>query len=106
MAGSVSLVGFGLERAIEVTSGAAWLWRLQHDFDPSRREQVEPTTLRRISHACRRANFLDPRRRITSTGSINHLLGSTAAREAPAIAAERCESCRAVGAPNTASRWA
>jgi divalent metal cation (Fe/Co/Zn/Cd) transporter len=46
IAGSVSLVGFGLDSLIEVTSGAALLWRLHHDLDPSRREQVERSTLR------------------------------------------------------------
>ena len=46
IAGSVSLVGFGLDSAIEVVSGAALLWRLHHDFNPSGREQVERTTLR------------------------------------------------------------
>src|SRR5436309_9571544 len=46
IAGSVSLIGFGLDSIIEVTSGAALLWRLHHDLDPSRREQVERTTLR------------------------------------------------------------
>src|SRR5882724_6140873 len=45
-AGSVSLVGFGLDSLIEVTSGAALLWRLQHDLDPSRRENIERKTLR------------------------------------------------------------
>ena len=44
--GSVSLIGFGLDSLIEVTSGAALLWRLHHDLDHSRREQVERTTLR------------------------------------------------------------
>src|SRR4051794_22162705 len=46
IAGSVSLIGFGLDSIIEVTSGAALLWRLHHDLDPSRRERVERTTLR------------------------------------------------------------
>jgi divalent metal cation (Fe/Co/Zn/Cd) transporter len=46
IAGSVSLVGFGLDSLIEVTSGAALLWRLHYDLNPSRREQVERTTLR------------------------------------------------------------
>jgi divalent metal cation (Fe/Co/Zn/Cd) transporter len=46
IAGSVSLVGFGLDSAIEVASGAALLWRLHHDVNPSRREQVERATLR------------------------------------------------------------
>jgi divalent metal cation (Fe/Co/Zn/Cd) transporter len=46
IAGSVSLVGFGLDSIIEVASGAAMLWRLHHDLDHSRLEQVERTTLR------------------------------------------------------------
>src|SRR5712664_3337499 len=45
-AGSVSLIGFGLDSLIEVTSGAALLWRLRHDLDPSRREDIERKTLR------------------------------------------------------------
>lgn len=45
IAGSVSLVGFGLDSVIEVTSGTALLWRLHHDLDASRRERVERTTL-------------------------------------------------------------
>jgi divalent metal cation (Fe/Co/Zn/Cd) transporter len=44
--GSVSLVGFGLDSVIEVASGFALLWRLHHDLNQSRREQVERTTLR------------------------------------------------------------
>jgi divalent metal cation (Fe/Co/Zn/Cd) transporter len=51
IAGSVSLIGFGLDSLIEVTSGAALLWRLRHDLDVSRREQVERTTLRLVG-AC------------------------------------------------------
>src|SRR5579862_7464038 len=46
IAGSVSLVGFGLDSMIEVTSGAALLWRLHHDLNESRREAVERITLR------------------------------------------------------------
>jgi divalent metal cation (Fe/Co/Zn/Cd) transporter len=46
IAGSVSLVGFGLDSLIEVASGAAMLWRLHHDLNPTRREKVERTTLR------------------------------------------------------------
>lgn len=44
-AGSVSLIGFGLDSVIEVASGATLLWRLHHDFNASRREHVERTTL-------------------------------------------------------------
>jgi divalent metal cation (Fe/Co/Zn/Cd) transporter len=46
IAGSVSLIGFGLDSGIEVASGVALLWRLHYDLDRSRREQVERTTLR------------------------------------------------------------
>ena len=51
IARSVSLVGFGLDSLIEVTSGAALLWRLHHDLDLSRREQVERAALRAVG-AC------------------------------------------------------
>jgi divalent metal cation (Fe/Co/Zn/Cd) transporter len=46
MAGSIALVGFGFDSLIEVTSGAALLWRLHLDADESRRERVEAITLR------------------------------------------------------------
>jgi hypothetical protein len=46
IAGSVSLIGFGLDSVIEVASGAALLWRLHHDLSAIQREQVERTTLR------------------------------------------------------------
>jgi len=46
IAGSVALVGFGFDSAIEVISGAALLWRLHADVDEQRRERVEQLTLR------------------------------------------------------------
>jgi divalent metal cation (Fe/Co/Zn/Cd) transporter len=46
LAGSVSLVGFGMDSLIEVTSGAALLWRLSHEFNPERREFAERAALR------------------------------------------------------------
>ncbi len=45
-AGSVSLIGFGFDSLIEVTSGAAVLWRLHRDRDSARRERAERATLR------------------------------------------------------------
>ena len=39
IAGSIALVGFGLDSVIEVASGAALLWRLHHDLDHSCRDQ-------------------------------------------------------------------
>jgi len=48
LAGSVALVGFGLDSLIEVTSGAALLWRLHHDWDESQRERTERTTLKLV----------------------------------------------------------
>jgi divalent metal cation (Fe/Co/Zn/Cd) transporter len=44
-AGSISLVGFGVDSFIEVTSGAALLWRMSGD-DEGRREHREAITLR------------------------------------------------------------
>jgi len=46
IAGSVSLVGFGLDSLIEVASGTAMLWGFRHDMNLHRREQVEQTTLK------------------------------------------------------------
>lgn len=51
LAGSVALVGFGFDSAIEVTSSAAALWRLRHDADEARREAAERRALRLIG-AC------------------------------------------------------
>ena len=46
MAGSISLVGFGIDSFIEVTSGAAVLWRMSVDADAHRRERNEKLALR------------------------------------------------------------
>lgn len=51
VAGSISLVGFGVDSFIEVTSGTALLWRMSADADEHRRERIEKTTLR-IVGAC------------------------------------------------------
>jgi divalent metal cation (Fe/Co/Zn/Cd) transporter len=46
LAGSISLVGFGIDSFIEVTSGIALLWRMSVDADLHRREQNEKRALR------------------------------------------------------------
>lgn len=46
IAGSISLVGFGIDSFIEVTSGAALLWRMSVDAEAHRRETNERKTLR------------------------------------------------------------
>jgi divalent metal cation (Fe/Co/Zn/Cd) transporter len=46
VAGSISLVGFGIDSFIEVTSGAALLWRMSVDADVHRRERNERLALR------------------------------------------------------------
>jgi divalent metal cation (Fe/Co/Zn/Cd) transporter len=51
LAGSISLVGFGADSFIEVTSGAALLWRMSGDADHHQREHRERVTLR-IVGAC------------------------------------------------------
>jgi len=45
IAGSISLLGFGFDSLIEVTSGAAVLWRMHLDH-PERRERAERVSLR------------------------------------------------------------
>jgi divalent metal cation (Fe/Co/Zn/Cd) transporter len=46
LAGSISLVGFGVDSFIEVTSGATLLWRMSVDGDVESREQNEKLSLR------------------------------------------------------------
>jgi divalent metal cation (Fe/Co/Zn/Cd) transporter len=48
LAGSVALIGFGVDSIIEVTASGAAHWRLRADLDPARRERVERVTLRVI----------------------------------------------------------
>jgi divalent metal cation (Fe/Co/Zn/Cd) transporter len=45
-AGSISLVGFGVDSFIEVASGGVLLWRMAVDSDVKRREQNEKMSLR------------------------------------------------------------
>jgi divalent metal cation (Fe/Co/Zn/Cd) transporter len=53
VAGSVALVGFGVDSGIEVTASVAAQWRLRSDIDPVRRERVE-----RVTHRVIGASFL------------------------------------------------
>jgi divalent metal cation (Fe/Co/Zn/Cd) transporter len=46
LAGSISLVGFGIDSFIEVTSGTVLLWRMSVDADAMKREQNEKLSLR------------------------------------------------------------
>lgn len=48
VSGSVALVGFGVDSAIEVTSSGASQWRLRRDLDENRRHRVEVITHRII----------------------------------------------------------
>lgn len=51
LAGSISLVGFGVDSFIEVTSGGALLWRMSQDANEHERERMERKTLK-IVGAC------------------------------------------------------
>jgi divalent metal cation (Fe/Co/Zn/Cd) transporter len=51
VAGSIALLGFGLDSVIEVTSGAALLWRLRGDNDAASRERKEAIALKTVG-AC------------------------------------------------------
>jgi divalent metal cation (Fe/Co/Zn/Cd) transporter len=53
VAGSVALLGFGVDSGIEVTASVAAQWRLRADLDPELRERVE-----RITHRIIGASFL------------------------------------------------
>jgi divalent metal cation (Fe/Co/Zn/Cd) transporter len=46
LAGSISLVGFGIDSFIEVTSGATLLWRMTVDAEEQTRERNEKFSLR------------------------------------------------------------
>jgi divalent metal cation (Fe/Co/Zn/Cd) transporter len=48
LAGSVALIGFGVDSIIEVTASGAAQWRLRVHFDDAKRANVERTTLRII----------------------------------------------------------
>jgi divalent metal cation (Fe/Co/Zn/Cd) transporter len=49
LAGSISLVGFGIDSFIEVTSGSVLLWRMSVDADLQKREQREIVSLRIVA---------------------------------------------------------
>jgi divalent metal cation (Fe/Co/Zn/Cd) transporter len=51
IAGSISLVGFGVDSFIEVTSGATLLWRMSVDADVQKRERNERLSVK-IVGAC------------------------------------------------------
>ena len=48
IAGSISLVGFGIDSFIEVTSGSVLLWRMSVDAEVQRRELNERRALRTV----------------------------------------------------------
>ena len=56
VAGSVALVGFGVDSGIEVTASIAAQWRLRSDFDHARRERVGLATRRVIGASFRLAS--------------------------------------------------
>ena len=47
-AGSIALIGFGLDSLIEVSSGGILLWRLHADRDEERREKAERSALKLV----------------------------------------------------------
>ena len=46
LAGSIALMGFGIDSVIEVSSGLSLVWRLRSDVDLARREEAERISLR------------------------------------------------------------
>lgn len=51
MAGSISLIGFGIDSFVEVTSGSVLLWRMSVDVEEREREQNEKRALQVVG-AC------------------------------------------------------
>jgi len=52
LAGSIALVGFGLDSVIETVSGAALIWRLHHSNDVAHRREASEKTSLRIVGVC------------------------------------------------------
>jgi len=52
LAGSIALVGFGLDSVIETTSGVALLWRLHHSNDVEHRRESSERIALRIVGVC------------------------------------------------------
>lgn len=48
IAGSIALIGFGVDSFIEIISGVTLIWRLRADLDEERRERVEEISLRLV----------------------------------------------------------
>ncbi len=48
VSGSIALVGFGVDSAIEMSSGAILLWRLASDREESSRERIEARALKLV----------------------------------------------------------
>ena len=54
-AGSISLVGFGVDSFIEVTSEATLWWRMAVDWEERTRERNEKLSLRIVAHVFSRS---------------------------------------------------
>jgi divalent metal cation (Fe/Co/Zn/Cd) transporter len=81
LAGSISLVGFGVDSFIEVGSGAALLWRMAVDADERRRERRERLTLRAVG-----VSFLALAAYVTWTALADLMAGTPPETSAPGIA--------------------
>jgi len=80
LAGSISLVGFGVDSFIEVSSGAALLWRMAVDADERRRERSERLTLRAVG-----VSFIVLAAYITWTAVGDLMAGTPPETSAPGI---------------------
>jgi len=80
VAGSVALVGFGLDSAIETASALVLLWRLRVDQNAERREQAERTAHRLVG-IC----FLMLAAYVAAEAARDLWLGEHASRSVPGI---------------------
>jgi len=86
IAGSISLIGFGVDSFIEVTSGSALLWRMSMDADANRRERIERQSLR-IVGGCFLALAL-----YVAYEAVRDLIGQEAPEHSPAGIVLACVS--------------
>jgi divalent metal cation (Fe/Co/Zn/Cd) transporter len=80
LAGSIALVGFGLDSLIEVTSGAALLWRLHFGEMEARRQRSEQIALRIVG-----ASFLGLAGYVAYESFTTLVEGEAAERSIPGI---------------------
>ena len=96
LAGSISLVGFGMDSFIEVTSGATLLWRMSVDADVESRERNEKLSLRIVASASSRSRPISPTKHWRTCLGKQHLHTAFPASHWLACPSSSCRFCHAL----------